>query len=52
MGMHAMLQKMRGANESQMRKCLGKITELAFRARIVFFGEKTEVVSQGQQAFE
>ena len=41
-----------GVNQRKMREGLGKIPELAFRARIVFFGEKTEVVSEGEQAFE
>ena len=35
-----------------MRESLGKIPELPFRARIVFFGEKSEIVSQGEQALE
>jgi hypothetical protein len=35
-----------------MGEGLGKIPELPFRTRIVFFGEKTEAVSQGEQAFE
>jgi hypothetical protein len=35
-----------------MGEGLRKISQLTFRERIVFFGEKTEVVSQGEQAFE
>jgi len=41
-----------GGKERNVRKCLRKISELPFLARIVLLGEKSQIVSHIQQALE
>ena len=49
---HFAAQNASAGDERKMGEGLGKIPQLTFCARIVFFGKKTEVVSQREQAFE
>jgi hypothetical protein len=42
----------RGTKERNVRKCLRKISQLSFLARIVLLGEKPQVVSHIKQALE
>jgi hypothetical protein len=42
----------RSSKERNMRKCLWKISQLSFLARIVLLGEKPQVVSHIKQALE
>src|ERR1044071_9351712 len=42
----------RGSKQSDMGKCLREISQLSFLARIVLLGEKSQIVSNIQQALE
>src|SRR6266850_1918724 len=42
----------RGTKERNVRKCLGKISQLSFLTRIVLLGEKAQVVSHIKQTLE
>ena len=46
------VQVQRSPDESEMRKCLRKVSDLPLRLRIVLFREKTDIVAKRQQAFE